>query len=185
MTLYRSGPPLRAAVPHHRCPGAKARPRLHVRRRLRGPARWADLLPAGAAPLPAGPPRPAFGPTGPDLLAYAAHLLPVVMSPFPRYGEVHALLYEALGRLGAGVDRHHRLRLCDEARDMLAAYLVATGVARPASRASATMRGWIIGAGRAEVRAALAGAARFWRRELEPAATRTGAGPVCRRPCWH
>lgn len=158
MTLYRSGPPSHAAIPHHRCPGARG----HRRRgpRLRGRARWADLLPAG-------PPRPASGPTGPDLLAYAAHLLPGVASPFPRYGEVHALLYEALGRLGAGADRHHRLRLCDEGRDMLAAYLVATGVARLASRASATLRGWIISADQAEVRAALVGAARFWQRELD------------------
>lgn len=111
----------------------------------------------------------AFGPTGPDVLVVAAHILPAVSNRLPLAGDVHLVLVEALVRLGAGADRHHRLRLADDARDMLAAYLVTAGLTRPEAGSSATVRGWVVFQDLASVRRALAGAAWFWHAELAAA----------------
>lgn len=111
----------------------------------------------------------AFGPTGPDVLVVAAHILPAVSSRLPLAGDVHLVMVEALVCLGAGADRHHRLRLADDARDMLAAYLVVAGLTRPEERSSATVRGWVVFQELATVQRALAGAAWFWRAELAAA----------------
>jgi hypothetical protein len=109
----------------------------------------------------------AFGPTGPDVLASASYLLPQVSCRLLFSGDVHTALFEALNRLGGGTDRYDRLRLADEARDMLAAYLVTAGQAVAGDRVSATVRGWVIFQDLTGVCRALVEAAGFWRRALE------------------
>jgi hypothetical protein len=139
----------------------------------------ATMRAAEAAPVVPRPPGrwvAGFGPTGPDVLAFAAFILPEVALRLPCYADVHGVLYEALVRLGVGVDRHHRLALSDEARDMLAAYLVAAGRARPGLRTSAAVRGWVVFEDRAGLAATLAGAAWHWRRELDLAGGAEGTG---------
>lgn len=118
---------------------------------------------------------PALRPMGPEVLAVAAYVLPVVSSRFPFSGDVHAALVEALARLGVGTDRHHRLRLADDARDMFATYLMVAGLTRPEASSSATVRGWVVFQDLATVRWALAGAAWFWRAELVDVETSQGA----------
>lgn len=108
--------------------------------------------------------------TGADVLAFAVTIVPEVSSRLPGYADIQAVLYEALCRLEVGKARHHRLQMADEVRDLLAVYLVATGKARPEQRFSTTVRGWVVNRDLTGVEAALAGAARFWRRELDPLA---------------
>lgn len=123
-------------------------------------------------PVPADPVAGAggcTGPTGPDVFMLAAGLLPEVVGAGPVCsGCVHGALFEVLCRLGAGADRFHRLRLADEARDMFAAYVVAVGWAVPRERVSATVRGWVAMQDLTSLRAALTGAAGYWRRVLDP-----------------
>lgn len=113
---------------------------------------------------------PAFRPTGPDVLALAAHILPDVIAPGLLLSfHIHPALVEAVTRLGLGDDRYHRLRLADEARDMLAEFLVIAGLAVRDVKPGRTVAGWMIyGAGHdlALVQAALLAAAGFWRAEL-------------------
>lgn len=113
---------------------------------------------------------------GPEVLAVAAYVLPLVSSRLPFSGDVHAALVEALVRLGVGADRHHRLRLADDARDMFATYLMAAGLASPEQRASETVRGWVVFQDLAGVQRALAGAARFWCADLAAARSAPGRG---------
>lgn len=108
------------------------------------------------------------GPTGPDVLAVAAHVLPGLSVGRPFSGDVHAALVAACEALDVGANRHHRLLLGDEARDMLAAFLVAIGRASPEYRASATLRGWVIFQELDDVRQAMVDAAGYWRRVLDP-----------------
>src|SRR5690606_15925663 len=108
------------------------------------------------------------GVTGADALALAGELLPAVSGQLPCCGDIHAALVEALVQLRADSDRYHRLRLADEARDMLAAFLVATGQARQQPRVSATVRGWAIRRDPAGLRRGLAEAARYWRAQPAP-----------------
>ena len=89
----------------------------------------------------------------------------------PCYSDIQTVLYEALCQLGMGRDRHHRLELADEAQDMLAVYLLTTGRARPELRFSTTVRGWVVNRDLIGVRAALAGAGVYWRRELDRSAS--------------
>lgn len=133
---------------------------------------------AGQSPVRA----PGFGAAGPDVLAYAAHVLPLVAHRRPFSGDVHAALFEALNRLGVGTDRYHRLRLADEATDMLAVYLVAAGRAAPQARTSKTIRGWLVCQDLAGVGWALLEAACFWRRELDPLAGVPGVTPLWPQP---
>lgn len=121
----------------------------------------------------------ALRPTGPEVLAVAAYLLPVVSSRLPFSGDVHAALVEALDRLGVGADRHHRLRLADDARDMFATYLTGLGLAKPENRASETVRGWVVFHDLAGVQRALAGAAWFWCADLAAARSAPEGGWVC------
>jgi len=107
------------------------------------------------------------GPTGPDLLADAAVVLPVVVGHGrPRSVDVHTALYRVAEARGAGRDRPHRLRLADEALEMFAAYLVAEEFALPAERAKDVARGWLAHRTQAETRGALRAAARYFRRVL-------------------
>jgi hypothetical protein len=108
------------------------------------------------------------GPTGPDVLAVAAHVLPGVPVGRPFSGDVHAALVVACDALDVDVNRHHRLQLGDEARDLLAAFLVAAGRASPEYRASATLRGWVILQARDDVRQAMVDAAGYWRHVPDP-----------------
>jgi hypothetical protein len=86
----------------------------------------------------------------------------------PFSGDMHAALLGALEALGVGSDRYHRLLLADEARDMLAAYLVAAGHAVCEARVSDTMRGWVILQDLNDVRRTMVDAAGYWRRVLDP-----------------
>jgi hypothetical protein len=115
---------------------------------------------------PGGGRRSRSAPVGPDVLAYAASILPAVAGARPGSVDVHQVLFEALRRLGVGADRYDRLRLAEEARDMLAAYLVAVGQAQPKPRPSAAVRGWVVFQDIRGVQLALAGAAGYWRAEL-------------------
>jgi hypothetical protein len=110
----------------------------------------------------------ASGPTGADVLAVASHFLPWVSVGGPFSGDVHAALFGALEALGVGGDRYHRLRLADEARDMLAAYLMTARHAVCEARVSDTMRGWVIFQDLTEVRRTMVDAAGHWRRLLDP-----------------
>lgn len=83
----------------------------------------ADRLDHRAVPVTAsgtmttGPARVAVsGPTGPDVLASASYVLPQVSCRLPFSWDIHAALFEALHRLGVGVDRYHRLRLATSGR---------------------------------------------------------------------
>lgn len=118
---------------------------------------------------------PVFGATGPDVLAHAAHVLPLVVAGcLPYSGDVHAALFEALTQLGVGTDRYHRLWLADEAWDMFAAHLVVAGQAVPEPLTSDIIRGWVICQDLDGLRWALVEAACFWRRELDLPSARRG-----------
>jgi hypothetical protein len=109
----------------------------------------------------------ACGPTGPDLLGQAAVVLLEVVGRGPvRCADVHTALYEAACVLGMGRDRPHRLRLADEAFDLLADYLVVDQYAVPMGRSSRTVHGWLIHADRTRAQMVLAAAAGYWRRLL-------------------
>lgn len=111
-------------------------------------------------------------PVGPDLLAEAAAVLPVVVGRGPlRCVDLHTALHEAACMQGMGRDRPHRLLLADEAFDHLAAYLVAAGVAEPGERSKDTVRAWLLHLDQVEVQLTLAAAAGYWRRELTAALT--------------
>lgn len=106
-------------------------------------------------------------PTGPDLLAEAGTVLPMVVGRgLVRCVDVHTALYEAACVLGVGRDRPHRLRLADEALDLFAEFLIVGGHAVAASRARDTVRGWLFHVGRVEVQLTLAVASGYWRRAL-------------------
>ena len=107
----------------------------------------------------------ACGPTGPELLGEAAVVLPEVVGRGPvRCADVHTALQRAAGVLGMGRDRPHRLRLADEALDLLAAYL-AGGRCAPTDT-SRIIRAWFTGADLVSARMLLAAAAGYWRRML-------------------
>lgn len=104
------------------------------------------------------------GLTGPDLLADAAVVLPVVVGHGrPRSVDVHTALYRVAEARGAGRDRPHRLRLADEALEMFAAYLVAEEFGLPAARAKDVTRDWLAFRAQADTQRALRAAAAYWR----------------------
>ncbi|MGH3679168.1 MAG: hypothetical protein ACRDT2_02635 [Natronosporangium sp.] len=117
---------------------------------------------------------PVFGATGPDVLAHAAHVLPLVSGRLPYSGDVHTALFEALTQLDVGTDRYHRLWLADEAWGMFAAHLVVSGQAAPESLTSDIIRSWVIEQDPDGLRWALVEAACFWRRELDLPVARRG-----------
>lgn len=129
---------------------------------------------------------PAGGPTGPDLLAYAAGSLPAVACAGPVLaGELHAALFDAARRL-RGAAAEHAHRLADEATDMFVAYLVGTGRAAPDLPLSDTLRGWLRDRHIDLARLELGAAAAWWRQVLaygEPPSTRTRAA-LGRRSLW-
>jgi hypothetical protein len=111
-------------------------------------------------------------------LVQAAAVLPVVVGCGPvRCVDVHTALYESARGRGMGRDRPHRLRLADEAFDLFAAYLVASGQAANAGRSSDTIWTWLVCPcqqtypGLAEVQLAFVAAGGYWQRELDAALT--------------
>src|SRR5690606_41551899 len=95
-------------------------------------------------------------------------MLTRVRGVLPCCGDINAARVEALVQLRAVSARYPRLRLADEARDVRAAFLVATGQARQQPRVSATVRGWAIRQDPAGLRRGLAEAARYWRAQPAP-----------------
>lgn len=131
--------------------------------------------PPRAGGLGGGSWRGRAGVTGADVLALAGELLPEV-SRLPCCGDVHVALVEALARLRADTDRYQRLSLADEARDLLAAYLVASGRARLEPRVSATVRGWAVRQDPCGLRRGLVEAAWYWRARLATGASDMDSG---------
>ena len=125
-------------------------------------------------------------PTGPSLLLGAAAVLPPVAGRGPlRCVDLHTALVEGACLVGMGRDRHHRLRLADQALDLFAAYLVASRRAAPADRSKDVVQAWLACADLADVQLSLAAAAADWL--TEPASSdplwkgggqRCGCNPV-------
>ena len=119
---------------------------------------------------------PGFAPTGPDVLALAAYMLPMVVAPGGLAScDVYAAVAQAVDRLGLGRDRAHGLRLADEAVGLFAAYLTVAGEAVSDTSAGRTVQGWVLfGAGGdlISVQGALLAAVGFWRRQLDPSLAR-------------
>jgi hypothetical protein len=119
---------------------------------------------------------PRFAPTGPDVLAVAAHLLPIVIAPCRLAScDVYTVVQQSIERLAMGSDRAHRLVLTDEAVALFAAYLVMAGEAVEECSPHRTVEGWVIfetGFETIAVQRALVAAARYWRRQLDPSLVR-------------
>lgn len=108
---------------------------------------------------------------GPDLLAEAAVMLPVVVGRGRvRWVDIHAAIYRAACMQGVGRDRPHRLRLADETLDMFTGYLVSAGLAGPRKDPAL---GWLAYPELLEVQLTLAAAAGYWRHELAAAGVPT------------
>jgi hypothetical protein len=104
------------------------------------------------------------------VLLVAAELLPVVAGGTRvRYGDLHQTLFDTLSLLRPSLGEPHLHRLADEALDLLAGYLMVARLVDPQGRTSQTVRTWMVYQDLAGIRLALAGAGRFWHRELRAA----------------
>ncbi len=111
--------------------------------------------------------------TGPDVLTYAAALLPgIVAGDHPMCCDVHTACYETARLLQASSSAEAH-RLADEAEAMLVGFLVGRGEAavplcdrRGEPLWSQSLRGWLLDRGVAAVVRALADAAVFYRMQL-------------------
>jgi hypothetical protein len=112
----------------------------------------------------------------PDLLATAAHALPVVAGTGPVLAvHIQTALCEAACALGWGRDRWQRRQLTDAAGRHFVAFLVAAGLVGAGGGVTVTLRRWLVGQDLLMVRLAMAAASGHWRHEFGPAG---GAVPV-------
>ena len=116
------------------------------------------------------------------LLLMAADLLPAVVGNGPLLSsDLHTSLYSAVRMMPHGDDLGRAHLVADQAEELFATYLVATGGVRPGRTVSHTVRGWAAGAPVEVATRELRAAARFLSSADPAAPAATVAGPPARR----
>jgi|SRR4051794_36894274 hypothetical protein len=120
--------------------------------------------------------------TSAALMLMAADLLPAVVGNGPLLSsDLHASLYSAVRMMPHGDDLGRAHLVADQAEELFASYLVATGEVRPGRSVSHTVRGWAAGAPVEVATRELRAAARFLSSADAAGPVTTAAGPPTRR----